>query len=274
MNIYSIECPICLLEGKELSNENFLCFVCGIICCDNCSKQIDKCPICRASINLTINNKIKYFDELLKRDNYGYLYFAEYKIATDLLYLKNYVEAVYWMEASAMLGFNLAQYMMGYIFIKGGIGLNKNINLAFEWFKLSEENNYKKSATILAYFYLKGLHVNKNMVKAKEYFIKAANNNDTLAQNNLANIYNDRGDFKEALKWYKEGAKNGCVRSKYMTGVYYEYGWGMWKKRKNKAFRIYKGLSVEYVKLPLPLKDMQIDIIREVIIGSETFIYL
>jgi TPR repeat protein len=274
MNNYAPECPICLLDEneKQLNDDNFICFVCGIICCDSCSKHIDKCPLCRATLRLSLTERINHFENLLKRDNYNYLYFAQYRIGSSFLFLKRYAESLYWMESSAMMGFSLAQYMMGYIFLKG-IGIPKNIELSFEWFKLSDKNHFLNAKTVIAYFYLKGLHVEKNLAEAKNYFLNASVRGDILAQNNLGNIYNDQCRTKEAYKWYKEASKQGCSRSKYMTAIYLENGWGMWSKHRNKAYKIYKELSAELVKFPLPIKDTKIEIIREIIISDNVMYF-
>lgn len=275
MNCSAPECPICLLEEdnkRQLNDSNFICFICGIICCDYCSTNIDKCPMCRAPLRLTIDQRKDHFNDLLKREDYKYLYFAQYRIGASYMFLKNYDNALYWLESSAMLGFSLAQFTMGYIFLKG-LSVDKNVQLSFEWFKLANENDCLEAKTVLAYFYLKGVHVDKDLEKAQKLFLDASNKGDALAQNNLANMYNNRGKMKEAFRWYKEASKQGCNRSKYMTAVYLEHGWGMWKPYKNKAFRIYKDLCVELVKIPLTIKDRKLDAVRQIIISDNVLYF-
>lgn len=271
MNSNIPECPICLSEDnnkKQLNDNNFICFICGVICCEYCSKQIDKCPVCRANLRLSIQEKVNHFNNLLKRDNYKYLYFAQYKISLIFLFLKNYPSALYCLESSALSGFNLAQYTMGFIFLKG-LGIPKNIQLSFKWFILADVNKYLDAKTVLAYFYLKGLYVDKDLNEAKKYFLEASIRGDALAQNNLGNIYNDQKKLKKAYKWYKKAAKQGCNRSKYMTAVYLENGWGMWKSYKNKANKIYKELSIELIKQPISVKNRKLEIIRQITINKD-----
>lgn len=255
-------------ELNTLNNDNFLCFVCGIICCEYCSSQITKCPQCRTELNLKLSEKLKHFSGLLKRSNYKYLFFAQYLIGLNFFEEKNYSSALYWFESAAILNYNLAQYMLGYMALKG-YAIEKNHCLAIEWFRLAQRNNYTQAKVVLAYFYWKGLFFDKDVNMASRLLLSAAKEDNVLAQNNIACIYNDNKDLKKAFKWFKKAASNDCVFSKYMLALYYENGYGCWKN-KNKALKIYKNLAFNYTQNNYK-HNIQNDIIKEIIVDSQFY---
>lgn len=246
------ECQICY-ENRELKLKSFLCFQCGILCCYICSKpdtalKQNKCPQCRQNINITIDKMFECYNKLVKRDDYQYLYFAQYKLAVSLIYLKDYEQAFYWFESSAMLGFNISQFIMGFMYVKG-YATKKDINMAYNWIKLASLNNLSSAKTIIAMLYHKGKIVEQNMIEARRLYLEAANEGELFAQYMIASIYNSERNFTEAKKWFKTASDAGCTRSRYMLGIYNEHGIGTWcgVKNRKKAFEDYKSAAYNQI---------------------------
>ena len=224
MNDRYPECQICL-EKRELSNTSFICFQCGLMCCFVCSapnKALinNSCPQCRTKVKTTLTEMITKFDNLLK------------------------------MESSAISGYLVAQYFMGTFFIKGQ-GTVKNANLSYQWFKIAADSGHVSSKKMIAFFYEKGVVVDMDIKEAKRWYLEAAGEGDSDAQFRLAQYFNEEKRFKDAKKWLKAASSIGCAKSKYMLGFYYENGLGNWwnKRKKNKAFKIYKSTAFEQIYL-------------------------
>ena len=74
---------------------------------------------------------------------------------------------------------------------------------------------------------------NKDYVNAVKCFRQAAEQGDTVAQNNLGNAYyNGEGVTKnatEAVKWYRKAAEQGYAVAQYNLGYAYYNGKGVTK---------------------------------------------
>lgn len=115
------------------------------------------------------------------------------------------------LQEKAKEGDTTAQYLMGAEYYTG-MGVDRNIPLAIEWFTLSAEKKHLKSQLKLGQIY----ESNREYTKAIDWYEKAATqHNSDLAQYALGDIYeSDRGnpeafDIEKAKYWYKEAIKNG-----------------------------------------------------------------
>ena len=90
----------------------------------------------------------------------------------------------------------------------------------------------------LGWMYYKGEGVEVDMVKAVEWFTKAARQGNAAAQYNLGYCYyfgeGVEKDIVEALKWYRKAAEQGVVLAQRNLGLSYENGDGV-RKDHNKA---------------------------------------
>ena len=86
---------------------------------------------------------------------------------------------------------------------------SQNWEAAFSLYKQAAELGYTKAYSALGACYAQGLGTNKNIELATEWFKRGAEANDRKAQFNLANIYNAMGDNDSAFKYYELSAKNG-----------------------------------------------------------------
>jgi len=88
-----------------------------------------------------------------------------------------------------------------------GMGVNRNLSKSFETFKLiSDENDVAQN--YMGYFYEKGIHVDQNHSLAFYWYNMSANQNNKLAKNNVGRCYEDgigvSQNLTEAFKWYDQ----------------------------------------------------------------------
>lgn len=117
-------------------------------------------------------------------------------------------------------------YLMGY-------GTSKDYSLAYKYYHEymeEDENNVNKSDFIfvcnrIAYLYSNGLGVSQDSSIAFSYYLKAANNDDPLAESSVADAYFDGNgvakDINKAIFWYEKSAKQDYAYSWYSLGFIY-----------------------------------------------------
>ena len=94
-----------------------------------------------------------------------------------------------------MQGYGYAQNDLGLLYEKG-LGVELDLK-SFIYFKLSADQNNPQGLYNLAFFYSKGLAVNKNLKKATELYQKSSDLGNIEATFNLSLIYqNDLGTLE------------------------------------------------------------------------------
>ena len=91
----------------------------------------------------------------------------------------------------------------------------------------------------MGHLYKEGKGFDSNIDKAKEWFSKAANQSNKIAQHNLADIYYDEKNNEEAEKLYKLSADQGFIQS------CYKYAWMARTKNKTDEQLKYLELASE-----------------------------
>ncbi len=86
---------------------------------------------------------------------------------------KNYDEAFKWYKKSAEQGYANAQFMLGNCY-QNGIGVKKNDDEAFNWYKKSAEQGNKNAQFMLGQCYWHGIGVKKNYDEAIKWYNKSA----------------------------------------------------------------------------------------------------
>lgn len=123
-----------------------------------------------------------------------------------------------------------------------GVGVERNYIKAFEWFDKAAINNVAGAQYYLGEMYEKGYAVKQDYSKALEWYVKSSNQNFVSAQYKVADIYySGMGcdiNYSLAFDWYNRAAKNGSVYAEYSLGYMFENGQGV-KKDNNKAFEYY-----------------------------------
>jgi TPR repeat protein len=117
-----------------------------------------------------------------------------------------------------------AQYHVGMMY-NNGIGTQRDIKQAFEWFQKSAAANDPLGAYKLGCYYDgQGADVvATDRTEALKYKLVAAKAGYALAQSDVANLYAQQDNAEEAMKWLKLAADQGYPRALYqLSGSYFQ----------------------------------------------------
>ncbi|GBC26195.2 kinase-like domain-containing protein [Rhizophagus irregularis DAOM 181602=DAOM 197198] len=132
---------------------------------------------------------------------------------------------VYWCQEKAEDGDKNAQYNLGLCY-KNGIGVEKNEIKAIEYFHKSAIQEDSNAQNELGIFYENGIE--KDEHKAFYWYQKAAENENEFAQYNLGLCYENgigvEKNESKAFNWYKKSAKQECCNAQNKLGSFYKYG--------------------------------------------------
>jgi TPR repeat protein len=131
------------------------------------------------------------------------------------------------MVALANKGDAEAQYHVGMMY-NNGIGTRQDIGQAFAWFQKSAASNDPLGAYKLGCYYDgqgAGI-VASDSEEALKYKLVAAKAGYALAQQDVANLYDKRGNSEEALKWRKMAGDQGYPAALYSLSRSYSAGKG------------------------------------------------
>ncbi|RIA87332.1 hypothetical protein C1645_726618, partial [Glomus cerebriforme] len=135
-----------------------------------------------------------------------------------------------------------AQYNLARCYERG-IGVEKNNIKAFEYYKKSADQGHLNAQSELGYCYYDGIGTELNIAKAFELYKIAAERGHIVAQNNLGALY-EKGkgtekNLEKAIYWYNKAAENGSYLAQDNLGRCYRFGIGV-EKNDVKAFEYYK----------------------------------
>ncbi len=158
------------------------------------------------------------------------------------LYKKGlYKEAFVGFEKLAKSGNANAQYNLGMMYYNG-VGVKKNKILAFVWLEQASNNGNKLAQNKLGYMYEKGeVKGTKDEAKAINEYLKSALQNYNFAQLNLAMKYSEhptKANLDLAFYWYQKAANNGNTAAMNNLANMYYHGQSVQKDYK-KAFEYY-----------------------------------
>lgn len=134
---------------------------------------------------------------------------AQNNLALYYMQQGNEKEALHWWKESAENGYALAQANLGDYY------LNKNdYTTGFKWVSLAAKNASEKGITRLAFCYLNGIGTSKDIQKALEWGLKAADTGYVNAMGLVATIYaNYYNDKEKAMLWFKRAADAGDLQA-------------------------------------------------------------
>ncbi|CAB4418698.1 unnamed protein product [Rhizophagus irregularis] len=132
------------------------------------------------------------------------------------------------------------------LFYYYGIGIKENDDKAFELFLKAAENNYSIAQVYLAKCYDDGYGTEENKNLSFNWFQKAAENKSIVGQFYLGYCYEfNIGTEKnddKFIEWYQKAANNGNTTAKLYLANCYRLGKGI-GKNESKAFKCYKMLA-------------------------------
>lgn len=140
-----------------------------------------------------------------------------------------------------------AQYKLAQCYFNGTYNIKKDEEQAFSWAKKSADQQYPAATFLLGEFYDRGIVVEQDQAKAKEYYdlsykqaLPLAEKGDTAAQTTVGIYFGViKNDSKKAVEWYKKAADQDCAYAQCVLGVCYKIGDGV-KKDFKKAYNLFK----------------------------------
>ncbi len=145
--------------------------------------------------------------------------------------------------------------------LMGGIDTHKDLPKAFECFLSAANKNYAPAQKFLGIFYLYGLEMKDEKIAVK-WFQKAAEQGDSEAQSALGCCYQsgrgvDQND-KLAVVWFQRAAEQGSSEAQSALGCCYYYGKGVKQDYKLAVSLFQKAAEQEYVGIFNPLYYLQL----------------
>ena len=131
------------------------------------------------------------------------------------------------MAALANKGDAEAQYHVGMMY-NNGIGIQQDRSQAFAWFQKSAASNDPLGAYKLGCYYDgQGVGiVESDPDQALKYKLVAAKAGYALAQHDVANLYDRRGNSEEALRWWKLAGDQAYPNALFSLSRVYSAGKG------------------------------------------------
>ncbi len=131
------------------------------------------------------------------------------------------------VESIAQSGDPEAQYLIGMMY-NNGMGVSQDPQKALEWFRKAEDAGDPLGAFKLGCYYGGQFNVVEvDLAKALEYKLIAAKAGYDLAQRAVGNHYCKKGDYDEAIKWWRMSAEQGDPTALYNLSVMYNEGKGV-----------------------------------------------
>ena len=126
----------------------------------------------------------------------------------------------------------IAQFNMAFFYAKG-IGVEKDEKQAVYWYQKAATLGHCSSQYHLSNYYWNGIGAPKDGKQAIIWCQKAAKQGHNTAQYNLGNCYHYgigvEKDAKQAVHWYKKAAEQGNANAQTDLGYCYHYGIGVEK---------------------------------------------
>lgn len=134
------------------------------------------------------------------------------KLADDCYHMSDYVCAHKAYSEDASNGDGYSEFKLGFMTIHG-LGCNKNISDALNWYRRSADHGYVEGQLVIAHMLEEGKHIAQDYQAAVKYYKLAVDQNSMGAQYGLAELYlagkGVKPDRKEALRLFKLVAARG-----------------------------------------------------------------
>ena len=121
-----------------------------------------------------------------------------------------------------------AQLTLGYMYLYGESGVEKDYAQAFKYYNMAAMQNDSIAINNMGSLYFSGIGTEKSLSKAAQMFEKAAQMGNTEAAVNLAFIYLTKGSSlnnpREAIQLLKSASEAGNPTAKYLLGYAYFKG--------------------------------------------------
>jgi len=184
-------------------------------------------------IILSTDVKAIQYNDLTKRDHIVLYpkdetkFKSEFQNLIKLLNLQETTKTISTYQNEANRGNHYAEYKVGQCY-QYGVGVKKNENEAFKWFKMSADGGYVFGLKEVGLCYMNGLlGVNRNLKEALKWLFKAAEKGDAWSQYHYAFwIRDDKTMMSKALEWFRRSANQGYEPAQTAVAQCFQYGWG------------------------------------------------
>ena len=153
---------------------------------------------------------------------------------------KDEKEAYLWASKGALKDDAASQAVIGYMYLYGLGGLEKNEMEAIKWYKKSANQNNLRAVDALASIYDDKL----DFITQIEYLERSFSLGRVSAAYSLGNIYEavikTPDHSKIAVEWFLKGAARGDIKSMQMLAAGYKHGWFGLPKDSQESFRFYE----------------------------------
>ncbi len=120
---------------------------------------------------------------------------------------QDHKKAVKLLKQAADAGIDTAEYILGHCYYYGK-GVEKNDKTAFEYYKKSADKGCSDAQVAVEQLYRYGIGCEKDLDKGIYYLKKAIQQEDMEAFAEFGSIMVEKGEKKEALKYYREALKH------------------------------------------------------------------
>ncbi|MBR1648608.1 MAG: sel1 repeat family protein [Alphaproteobacteria bacterium] len=144
---------------------------------------------------------------------------------------------------------------LGYMYLDGEQGLERDDEKALMYYSMAAEKKDKIALNNLGSLYYNGIGTKKDVVKAAQLFEEAAALGNNEAAVNLAFVYLTNSSFSgdqeraahrsRVVRLFNQAAEGGNATAQYMMGMIYYNGFGL-NKNDDKAFQYLKKAAAQY----------------------------
>ena len=195
-------------------------------------------------LSLKLREGINFDYSMKKLADNGNAY-ASYELGCDEYYgnvagKPRYSKALEYLLKAAEESHASANYMVGNIYIRGLVGnrSKEELEKGYKYLVRALDLGNIAAANLIGNMYYEGIYpLDRDIVKAKEYYEKASDANYVFALNNLGKIEEQEGNIEKAYSYYERSADLGESWACNKMGEAYRVG--LLELDMNKAFSYY-----------------------------------
>lgn len=142
---------------------------------------------------------------------------------------QDFSKAVEFYTKAAKMGNSIAMNNLGIMYLEG-IGVEQNYKIAKELFDKAYSQGLVDAAKSLGFVYHTGRGVPVDLDKSIEFFLIPAEKGDSFSQNELGVLYQGKQEekyYKEAIKWYTKAADQNNYLAEFNLAHMYKEGKGV-----------------------------------------------
>lgn len=179
----------------------------------------------KEGVDPSIQESMKWFDKAASKGDVESMGWMGWLYLGNKGYQKEEDKAFKWLKRACEAGDYTSMYFLAMCY-RRGTGVKVNLNKSVQWLENGVNAQASNCMYELGLMYLDGIDgVEKNERKAAYYMEMSAKHNEKRGMYYLGNFYNQgRGvekDKLKALEWWKKSAEAGCTDAKYELGVAY-----------------------------------------------------